>query len=345
MNVSIVIVNYNYARFLRQAIDSALAQTYSNTEVVVVDDGSTDDSSQIIRAYGDRIIPILKSNTGQASCYFCGLAASRGDLVLYLDADDFLHPNCLSEVKANWKEGCVKVHYYLGVVDENGALMNAVIPSGRLGRGTNPLKMMRLFGAYCSPPASGNVYSRDFLSKILPMQNESQLWRGGADSVTIFAAPYFGTIATIPRILGFYRRHANASGGVMSTFQPETCLQKLEIENQKDLLRDHSWQLAAAQSQIAKLAEPSRLKRHFCYLRLSGRGFNAADNRLNLFAKGVLSSLRWDGYSWRQKIAICGWFVTMAILPLKIAKTLIRPALGISNRTLAVRKFLQERKV
>lgn len=56
--VSIVINNYNYGRFIAQAIDSALNQTYSNTEVVVVDDGSTDNSREIITSYGNRIIPI-----------------------------------------------------------------------------------------------------------------------------------------------------------------------------------------------------------------------------------------------------------------------------------------------
>src|SRR6184192_1210231 len=65
--VSILINNYNYGRFLREAIDSALRQTYTNTEVIVVDDGSTDDSRQIIAGYGSRIVPVLKENGGQAS--------------------------------------------------------------------------------------------------------------------------------------------------------------------------------------------------------------------------------------------------------------------------------------
>lgn len=349
MKASIVVVNHNYARFLREAIESALAQTHADTEVIVIDDGSTDDSPAVIRSYGNLIIPVFKNNAGQASCYSRGLAVSSGDVVLYLDADDYLLPHCLSEVISNWSEGCVKAHFYLDVVDERGARMDAVVPSGRLGRGTDPLAMMRLFGAYCSPPASGNIYSRDFLGKILPMENESEFQHFdrihfGADSITIFAAPYFGGIAAIPRILGCYRRHANASGGVAFTYQAETSLQKLEEEHRKDLLRDRAWRLVARQTQIPKMLEPSRLKRRFCYLRLSGRGLDPADNRLNLLTKGVLSSIWWDGYSWTQKIAISGWFGGMALLPLKIAEILIRPALGISNRTLRLRKFLQAKK-
>src|SRR5260370_814242 len=135
MKASILIVNYNYARFLKQAIESALAQTYHDTEVIVIDDGSTDDSAEVIRSYGNLIVPVFKNNGGQSSCYTHGLAVSSGDLVLYLDADDYLHSRCLSEVIENWKEGCVKAHFYLDVVDERGARMDAVVPQWSFGQG------------------------------------------------------------------------------------------------------------------------------------------------------------------------------------------------------------------
>src|SRR5437762_9779476 len=87
---SIIIDNYNYGRFLRDAIDSALAQTYPHAEVIVVDDGSTDNSREVIASYGDRIKPILKENGGQGSAFNAGFAASSGDVILFLDADDLL---------------------------------------------------------------------------------------------------------------------------------------------------------------------------------------------------------------------------------------------------------------
>src|SRR5688572_7501809 len=86
--VSILINNYNYGRFLRQAIDSALSQTYGNIEVVVVDDGSTDESREIVVNYGERVRPVLKDNGGQASAFNAGFAASRGELIALLDSDD-----------------------------------------------------------------------------------------------------------------------------------------------------------------------------------------------------------------------------------------------------------------
>ncbi len=349
MKASIVIANYNYGRFLRQAIESALAQTYRNTEVIAIDDGSTDNSPEIIRSYGDRIVPVFKGNGGQSSCYSRGLAVASGDLVLYLDSDDYLHPHCLSEVVNHWKEGCVKAHFYLDVVDENGVRMDAVVPSGRLGSGTEPLKMMRLFGAYCSPPGSGNVYSRNYLRKILRPEDDSdfrsfELSHFGGDSVAILAAPYFGTIAAIPGILGCYRRHAKASGGVTATFQLESSLKTLENEYRKDIVRDRAWRLVAHQTEMPKLSDPSRLKRRLCYLCLSGRRLDPKDNPLKLLGTGVLSCILWDGYSWTQKLAISAWFVATALLPLRMSELLIRPALGLSNRTLGLRKFLQARK-
>lgn len=98
--VSIIISSYNYGRFLRQTIDSALAQTYPNVEVIVVDDGSNDDSPDIVRSYGGRITGILKMNGGQASSLNIGFAASHGDIVIFFDSDDFLRPHAAERVAA-----------------------------------------------------------------------------------------------------------------------------------------------------------------------------------------------------------------------------------------------------
>src|SRR4051812_7574018 len=91
--VSIIINNYNYRRFLREAIDSALQQNYQRIEVVVVDDGSTDGSREVIRGYGDRIIAVLKANGGQGSAINAGFAAAHGDIICLEDSDDFFLPD------------------------------------------------------------------------------------------------------------------------------------------------------------------------------------------------------------------------------------------------------------
>jgi len=96
--VSIIINNYNYALHLRQAIDGALNQTYKNVEVIVVDDGSVDNSREVIASYGNQIIAVLKENGGQASALNGGFNASKGDIICLLDADDIFLPKKVSKV-------------------------------------------------------------------------------------------------------------------------------------------------------------------------------------------------------------------------------------------------------
>ena len=86
---TILINNYNYAPFLREAIESALSQTYHPIEIIVVDDGSTDNSRAIISSYGTKLTAIFKENGGQASAFNAGVAAGNGDLYFFLDSDDF----------------------------------------------------------------------------------------------------------------------------------------------------------------------------------------------------------------------------------------------------------------
>src|ERR1700722_5704461 len=76
--VSIVVTNYNYGRYLGASIDSALGQRYPNVEVIVVDDGSTDGSREIIESYGGRIVPVIKANGGHRSAVHPRLGVKRG---------------------------------------------------------------------------------------------------------------------------------------------------------------------------------------------------------------------------------------------------------------------------
>jgi glycosyltransferase involved in cell wall biosynthesis len=117
--VSIIINNYNYGRFLKEAIDSTLNQSYPKTEVIVVDDGSTDNSRQIIANYGQRIIPVLKHNGGQASALNAGFAHSHGEVVIFLDADDILLPETVQRVVDIFQGNpdIARVQYRLEIMD------------------------------------------------------------------------------------------------------------------------------------------------------------------------------------------------------------------------------------
>lgn len=91
--VSVIIPNYNYGRFLSEAIDSVLAQTYRNIEIIVVDDGSTDDSLKILADYEKKGIKvIIQKNNGVGAARNSGAAKSKGEFIAFLDADDIWLP-------------------------------------------------------------------------------------------------------------------------------------------------------------------------------------------------------------------------------------------------------------
>lgn len=88
--VSVIIPCYNAEQWISEAIDSILAQTYSSIEVIVIDDGSTDRSLEIIKSYGDRIRWETGSNRGQSAARNRGFALSQGKYIQWLDADDYI---------------------------------------------------------------------------------------------------------------------------------------------------------------------------------------------------------------------------------------------------------------
>ena len=96
--VSVLINNHNYGRFLSAAIDSVLNQTYTNFEIVVVDDGSTDNSREIVASYGEKVISVFKQNGGQDSAFNVGFERSKGDIICFLDADDVFVPTKLAQI-------------------------------------------------------------------------------------------------------------------------------------------------------------------------------------------------------------------------------------------------------
>src|SRR5690242_14754403 len=93
--VSVVIPAYNYGRFVGEAVDSVLAQSYPHVETIVVDDGSQDDTRERLAHYGNRIRYIYQQNQGLPAARNTGIRHSSGELIAFLDADDTWHPRKL----------------------------------------------------------------------------------------------------------------------------------------------------------------------------------------------------------------------------------------------------------
>jgi glycosyltransferase involved in cell wall biosynthesis len=94
--VSVVIPTYNYGHFVCEAVESALAQTYPAVEVIVVDDGSKDDTRERLAVYCDRIRYIYQENQGLSAARNTGIREARGDYIAFLDSDDAFHPRKLA---------------------------------------------------------------------------------------------------------------------------------------------------------------------------------------------------------------------------------------------------------
>jgi glycosyltransferase involved in cell wall biosynthesis len=94
--VSVIIPNYNHGRYLPDAIESVLQQRYDHVEIIVVDDGSTDDSRQIAARYGEQIRAIWQENQGLSAARNTGLRAAQGEYIVLLDADDMLEPDFMT---------------------------------------------------------------------------------------------------------------------------------------------------------------------------------------------------------------------------------------------------------
>ncbi len=202
--VSVVIPNYNYARFLSQAIDSALSQTYSNVEVIVVDDGSSDGSLDVLHSYQGRVRWFVQRNKSVAAARNLGIRESHGDLVAFLDADDVWEPNKLAEQVPLFDDSVVGM-VYCGVryIDEDGNSLG-ITTDGLSGKILRELALLRTPGLAAG---SSSVVRRECLDRVGLFDvalSTSADW----DFLRRIACHYQILMVREPLVL--YRQHASA---------------------------------------------------------------------------------------------------------------------------------------
>ncbi len=207
MLVTVVVLNYNYEKFVGDAIRSALAQTYPSLEVVVVDNGSTDRSLGVIEGFGARVrIVRVPTNIGQGEGYNRGFDAARGDWIVWLDADDVLDTDAIASCMALVQFNTAKVQYPLRCIDADGRPLPGVLPY--LRHQGDVLPLIRTFGHYGGPPGSGNLYRRSAIRAYFPVAPAD--WPIGTDTVPFITAPFHGRVIDAGRALGSYRLHRKA---------------------------------------------------------------------------------------------------------------------------------------
>ncbi|MEJ7785934.1 MAG: glycosyltransferase family A protein [Solirubrobacteraceae bacterium] len=211
---SVVITSYNYARFLRETIESALAQTHPGTEVIVVDDGSEDDSPAIIASFDGRVRSRVQTNRGQGGAFNAGFALSEGDVVLFLDSDDVLLPSAVARaVDAARDRRVSQVHWRMPDIDASGEQTGGMTPESPLADG-DMLGQLVSDGPlqWSSPPTSGSAWSRTYLRQVLPMPEAE--FRVNADAYLTGLAPLYGELRALEEPQSLYRRHGENHGAL-----------------------------------------------------------------------------------------------------------------------------------
>lgn len=206
--VSVIMPVYNGADLIRDAIESILAQTYRDLELIVIDDGSKDDTAAVVESIEDpRIRLVRQENQGVAASRNNGVALARGPIIAFLDHDDAWVPDKLERQLAMMEEtGAVIV----------GALMTYIGPRGPLRAHAGEItdhQQERIKDARLMPfPPSSMIVRREALEQAGPFDAELVRNTGPIDDLDMVAkVARLGRVVTYPEPLGYYRVHGSAA--------------------------------------------------------------------------------------------------------------------------------------
>ena len=322
LKFSIIIANYNYERYVGKALDSALAVRWPDVEVIVVDDGSRDQSRQVIAAYGDRVLPILQENAGQLTACNAGFARATGDWIIFLDADDLLDPSIAEEVARAATPRTSKVQFQMERIDGDGQPTGSRFPIYEPF--PTPEKIndwaVRLT-TYPTPPGSGNVYARAYLDKIFPLDNACGDF---SDSALVTAAPFFGDVVTVDKPLVKYRIHG---GNDSNLFAKEGLFAREVARGYAKFL----FSQRIARTVGINIPDTNFHKNlHVLQHRIPSVTLSPAlhplpwDNKFQVLKDTIRSTIGFDAMSPRRRLVLFVWSILTLLAPKPIAKKLIQ---------------------
>ncbi len=204
--VSVVIPNFNGAKFIAEAINSVLSQTYEKYEIIVVNDGSTDNSLEILEAFSDKITVIQSENYGAAHARNLGILHSKGEYISLLDADDYWHVQKLEkQIDSITSSNSDLVYCASNVIDVDRHLINILRPkfSGNCYEQFKKFPTSAIIVAGCS----SSLFSRKILAssglfntKVTPPSEDWDFFRRVSRG---------GKIDFLEEVLVTYRLHGN----------------------------------------------------------------------------------------------------------------------------------------
>ena len=321
--VTIIINNCNYGRFLSQAIRSALSQTDPQVETIVVDDGSTDDSAEVILSFGEAVDFCFKPNGGQASALNAGFSMSRGRIIIFLDSDDMLDPDCVSRVREEWEAGISKAQFGLRVLNSSGVLVQPSYSGSPVDAGDLRFKLLST-GVISSMPMSGNAFCRDFLTTVMPMPEIG--WERGADVYLFNLAALYAPVITLAQTLGSYRRHGqndslSIKGGAIDISHIKRFLQREVLLDAA--IRAYAKTLGMPYNIDRAAKSLSHVQQELICALLDRSSLRARIRpALELASKYAIELLRCDLPSWKKPIFFA-WLVAILISPGKVKESFV----------------------
>ena len=218
--ISVIISNYNYGRYLDSAIQSVLEQTYKKIEIIVVDDGSTDDSRYVINKFEGKISPIFQDHKGQCSALNAGFSSSRGDIIIFLDSDDSLLANAIERLVRPFigNKAITKCQAYMNAVDAEGHSLGKRIPHHLSPSGSYKNEVLNHGpSAIDTAWTSGNAWARWFLEQVMPLPEDKDN-SVFPDGVLNPLAALYGPIVTLEKPVADYRIHGYNHGSIGKEF-------------------------------------------------------------------------------------------------------------------------------
>jgi len=209
--ISIIIANYNYARYIGEAIESVLAQTYQHFEIIVCDEGSTDDSRDVVSRYQEtdsRLRLLCKENGGLASALNTAYAACRGEIVCLLDADDVFLPDKLEELVGAFRKSktCGVCIHRISKIRRDGSTFSYPRPQFLIKGWVAAQALHNGARVKNLPPASGLAFRKTITDLLFPL---SISLRGLADGYISHTAQFFTEICAVNKVLAKQRIHGD----------------------------------------------------------------------------------------------------------------------------------------
>ena len=295
----------------------------------MVDDGSSDDSHQIIQGYGGRIIPILKENGGQASALNAGFEVSHGEMVIFLDADDLLVPSMVKDVVDVFqtRQEIIRVQYRMAVIDQYGKRTGVEKPESHIPVPSGDVHMQALTFPFDMPwlPTSGNVFLAKALHQVMPIP-EDRYGSAGADWYLVHLTSLIGPVFFLDSLEACYRVHsANIYEQGSNTLNLEHIRQTIRYcQITSDYLQKYAKKNGLV-DQPTEILSVSDIANRLVSLRLSPEYHPiTSDTRLRLLMMGAKAAFRRFDISNKLKILFLSWFIMMAIAPRPIGVILAR---------------------